>query len=497
MKISNIVYVVTVGIFFIACGASDRAATVDSNVSKNGVLGVVYSPNIDSDGDGLNDYEEVNDYHTDPDNNDTDSDGVSDGDEIKVYETNATNSDTDGDCLLDGFEILYYETNATNVDTDGDKVNDGVELYSYRADELNVSCLSTPETLGDGYNTNPPKDGIPDVATDVINALDPTNDSDGDGQANSRENSCSEGDPLDKTKMCPYEVDSEDGKTLLAYGYAYVPGGFDVDGDGKNEGGFWMSRYQARASGVEIPSEKIIDIVGNVSEYLSREFAVLNKNVQRLSYYERSLTEQEVTAGSELLFKESDITGEPRVSSYTPLLAEACLSQYHLTDSNGNNLDINITMPTMKQYLQVKKLLEADFKNNGDGRHVRNGLLGTDPNVPLTYFSLVIDEFGEGHKEFVRNIVQLREINGDDAFDPSKDIPMWWDVNSSKIEEFAKGATSGVNIGQGTGPESDMYGVVVRGGDILDVRISVTGTESDGQGDTNGISFRAATPYLY
>jgi len=588
MRVLNIIYIVMIGVFFVACGASDRASTQKAD-GKNGVLGVVYSPDTDSDGDGLNDYEEVHVYHTNPDSNDTDgdglldrdeitiydtnatnsdsdedglndyeelnsygtdpnnndidsdglldgeeikiyetnvtnpdsdgdglndyeevnsyntnpnsndtdSDGLSDSDEIKTYETNATNSDTDGDCLLDSFEILHYETNATNPDTDGDKVNDGVELYSYNLNELNITCLSTPETLVGGYNTHPPKDGIPDATTDVINALDPTNDSDGDGQSNIRENNCSQGDPLDKSKICPFETDSEDGRTLLAYGYAYVPGGFDVDGDGKNEGGFWMSRYQARKSGVVIPSENISDIIGNINQYISKEFRVLNKNVQVLSYDERILTEQEVTAGNELLFKETDIAGEPRISSYTPLLANACLSQYHLTDNNGSSLDINISMPTMKQYLQVKMLLDADFKDGGDGRHIRNGLLANDPNVPLKTFSLVIEEFGEKYKEFVKNIIELRDINGHDAFDSSRAIPKWWDVDSSKVEEFENGATSGTDIGQGTGPESDMYGVVVRGGDVFDVRISVTGTESDGDGETNGISFRAATPYLY
>ena len=588
MKSLSIIYILIIGISFLACGTSDRATTISSDINSS-VLGVVYSPDVDSDGDGINDYDEVhryhtnpdsndsdndglldndeitiyetnatnsdtdgdglndyeefNSYHTDPDNNDTDndglldgeeirvyetnatnvdsdgdevndyeevnryytnpnstdsdSDGLSDNDEITIYETNATNPDTDGDCLLDGFEILHYETNATNMDTDGDNVNDGIELYTYSVDELNLTCLSSPETLASGYNPNPPKDGILDITTDVINALDPTNDIDGDGQANIRENNCSDGDPLDKTKVCPFETETEEGVTLLAYGYAYIPGGFDVDGDGKNEGGFWMSRYQARSSGVMIPSEKIINIVGNINQYISKEFTVLNKNVQLLSYYERSLNEQEITAGSELLFKETDIAGLPRISSYTPLLSRACLSEYFLTDSNGSKLDINITMPTMKQYLQVKMLLDADFKHNGDGRHIRNGLLGTDPNVPLTTFSLVIEEFGEGHKEFVRNIVELRDINGNDAFNASTDIPKWWDANSLKVEEFTNGATSGINIGQGTGPESDMYGVITRAGDILDVRISVTGTESDGQGDTNGISFRAATPYLY
>ena len=609
MKKLNIIFVIVVGLFFISCGANDRAATSNG---KNGVLGVVYSTdsdsdedgindsdevnvyhsnpdnndsdgdglldideirvyetnvtnpdsdgdglndydevnlyhtnpndsdtdkdglndyeevsvyhtnpdnndtdkdglidgdeinvyetnltNPDSDGDGLNDYEEVSVYHTNPDNNDSDEDGLLDRDEIKVHETNATNSDTDGDCLLDSFEILNYRTSPTNIDTDGDGVSDGIEIYSYNPKEFNLTCLSQPETLIDGYNTAPPKDGIPDKDNDIINALDPTNDSDGDGQANIRENNCSQGDPLDKDKRCPFETETLLGSELLANGYNYVPGGFDVDGDGKKEGGFWISRYQARESGVVIPSEKVSEIIGNVNQYVSKEFKVLNKNVEVLSYYERKLREQESTAGSILLFKDTDIAGEPRISSYTPLLALACLSQYTLTDNRGKKLDINITMPTMKQYIQVKMLLDADFQNGGDGRHIRNGLLATDPNVPLKTFSLIIEEFGENHKEFLRNIIELKDIRGNDAFNPSTDIKDWWDVDISKIKSFPKGATSSINIGHGTGPESDIYGVVVRGGDILDVRISVTGTESDGNGDTKGISFRAATPYLY
>lgn len=38
---------------------------------------------IDTDGDGLSDYQEINIYHTDPKNSDTDGDGYSDGDEVK------------------------------------------------------------------------------------------------------------------------------------------------------------------------------------------------------------------------------------------------------------------------------------------------------------------------------------------------------------------------------------------------------------------------------
>jgi len=453
--------------------------------------------NKDSDGDGLDDGVEILTYDTNATNKDTDSDGLDDKAEIFTYNTNATNSDSDGDCLLDSFEILNYETNATNKDTDGDNVDDGIEIYSYVVGVFDTRCILEPETLEGGANPNPAKDGIPDMERDIINALDPTNDSDGDGQSNVMEQNCTEGDPLDSNKLCPSITETTKGATLLAYGYAYVPGGFDVDGDGINEGGFWMSRYQARSSGVEISSETVIDTVGNINQYMSSNFKVLNRNVQVLDYNEAELTETQATAGTELLFKETDVAGLNRISNMTPYLAQVCLSKYALEDSNGDKLDIEIKMPTMKQYLQVKKLLDADYVNNGDGRHIRNGLLGTDPNVPLDTYSLVIDEFGESHKEFVRNLVQLRDFNGNDTFSFDKDVPDWWDADETKFKEFDSGATSGTDIGQGTGPEADAYAVVVRGGEILDVRISLTGTESDSASETNGISFRAATDYIY
>lgn len=65
---------------------------------------------IDRDLDGLNDYEEENVYHTDPNNPDTDGDGLTDGIEVTLYNTDPTNPDTDGDGFNDGEEIdLGYD----------------------------------------------------------------------------------------------------------------------------------------------------------------------------------------------------------------------------------------------------------------------------------------------------------------------------------------------------------------------------------------------------
>ncbi len=524
--IRKIFILMILGFFFAGCG-SDRANTSTDSNSSRGVLGVV---DTDSDGDGLSDLDEENIYGTNPDNNDsdgdglldgdeiniydtnvtnsdTDGDGLLDGDEINIYETNASSSDTDGDCLLDSFEVLNYETNASNPDTDGDTIDDGIEIYSYVLGEFNLTCLSTPEVLSMGYNHNPARDGIPTPANDIINALDPTNDSDGDGQSNIRENNCTEGNATDPTTLCPSIVDTRLGRILTTHGYSYVPGGFDVDGDGVNEGGFWISRYQAREAGIEIPSEVIIADVGNVNKYISRKFKVLNRNIDVLSYEEALLTETGALAGVELIFDEESVAGRNRISHFTPYLAEVCLNRYQLKDENGTVLDVNITMPTHKQYMQVKMLLDADLVTPnidgllGDGRHIRNGILGTDPNVPLFSYNLIIDEFGVELKEYVRNLVQLRNTISTstfiDTFTFKDDVPAWWDANETQFKEFDVGANATQDLGNGIGPEKDAYAVIVRGGTILDVTQGVSGALTDDSGQTNGISFRAATDYLY
>ncbi|HPM04981.1 MAG TPA: OmpA family protein [Candidatus Cloacimonas sp.] len=114
--------------------------------------------NADSDGDGLNDYVEVMRYKTNPLNPDTDGDGLRDGEEVNTHKTDPLKSDTDGDGLKDGEEVNQYKTNPLNPDTDGDGLKDGEEVNQYKTNPLN------PDTDGDGlkdgeevsqYKTNP------------------------------------------------------------------------------------------------------------------------------------------------------------------------------------------------------------------------------------------------------------------------------------------------------------------------------------------------------
>ncbi|HHB94460.1 MAG TPA: hypothetical protein ENK88_04875 [Campylobacterales bacterium] len=518
-NIFKIVILVLVIVLFSACG-EDRAGFIDNNSSTIIINGIPYNQdnskdtdgdglsdifeiehdlnisNSDSDGDGISDLIEMQRDDLNATNPDTDGDGLNDGDEINKYHTRPDSADSDGDCLLDSFEILNYDTNATNSDSDGDGVEDGIEIYSYNS-EINSSCINNPETLKGGYNHQPAVDGIPNRDNDIINALDPNNDSDGDGQVNIKELNCSEGNPKDIKSICPFILDTKEGKILTEHGYAYVPGGFDVDGDGINEKGFWISRFQARKSGIEIPAEEVIANVGNINKFVSKNFKVLNRNVEITNYKESELSSSSTKGGNELIFNETDIAGLKRISDFTPYLALVCLKRYKLQDENGIDLDINITMPTLKQYVQVKMLLDEDKKNQGDGRHIRNGLLGIDENLPIKGYNLIIDEFGETHKEYLRNLVQLRDIDTSKEIFTVSDVPSWWRINSSKFKSSEKaGSHSTEDLGYGIGPDKDAYGVIVRGGNILDVSEGMAGILTDDDKNTNGISFRAATPYF-
>jgi outer membrane protein OmpA-like peptidoglycan-associated protein len=83
---------------------------------------------IDSDGEGLTDHEEINVYGTDPFNPDTDGDGLTDYEEVHSRKTDPLNPDSDFDGLTDGAEVLVYKTDPLNPDTDGGGVSDGHEV---------------------------------------------------------------------------------------------------------------------------------------------------------------------------------------------------------------------------------------------------------------------------------------------------------------------------------------------------------------------------------
>ena len=518
------VFLIVTFLFVVGCGG-DRAAETDEN--GNVIVGGVLAE--DRDKDGLSDDDEVNLYHTNPDNNDTDGDGLSDGEEILTYDTNATNPDTDndglkdgeeirryftdaknpdtdGDCLLDSFEVLNYETNASNADTDADGVEDGLEVYG----NLNSSCIDTPETILDMPKNPPANDNLPRGST-LIDALDPSNDSDGDNQSNIREMSCQEGDPKDATKRCPTIEETEEGRSLVEAGFVYVPGGFDVDGDGVNEKGFWVSSWQARKKLTNniIDSTIVNEKVGSFNQYIQKNFFMVNATMTISpiihGYSPNTLQETLSKTLPEGYYLEFSLNLNPkekkRLSGEMPFMSALELSLYKIYDSNHNIINQNLHMPSLKQYAQIQQLLNADKTNGGNGNIIRNGLLGVDSNIPIMLYSKVMHEFGEEYKEFLNSIMQMKE--GDIIMCIGCPwVKKWMGIDKSKLYKndnegtLAKGAASNLDVGMGIGPKKDDYGVLVRAGEVLDLTIGITGADSDDGGKYDGIGFRAATDYL-
>jgi len=88
------------------------------------------TPHPDSDGDGLSDSSEIQNFLNplDPTDiyEDYDGDGLTNLEEIN-YGSYLGNTDFDGDGLSDGVEVKVFKTDPTKADTDGDGVSDGLE----------------------------------------------------------------------------------------------------------------------------------------------------------------------------------------------------------------------------------------------------------------------------------------------------------------------------------------------------------------------------------
>ncbi|MFA6215961.1 MAG: L,D-transpeptidase family protein, partial [Patescibacteria group bacterium] len=101
-------------------------------ILKSGL--VLAADNLNSDADGLADADELDIYHTDPNNADTDGDGYSDYEEVyNGYSPRDKNKiklsrlDSDSDGVPDSWEIRLG-LDLLNPDSDGDSYADGVEI---------------------------------------------------------------------------------------------------------------------------------------------------------------------------------------------------------------------------------------------------------------------------------------------------------------------------------------------------------------------------------
>jgi hypothetical protein len=205
-----IVAVLVSAVFSSACigGRDTTISTPKEQFTQSDTVTTTTSKNLDSDEDGLSDWDEVNVYGTDPHKKDTDDDGLDDGKEIKIG-TNPLREDTDGDKIPDGEEIRI-RTNPLNNDTDGDGIPDGKEL------KLRTNPLSNDTD----------RDGLSDYREIfLLNTSHILKDTDEDGLLDSVE-------LLKRTNPSKADTDDDglsDGDEVLTYGTNPLVN--DTDGD--------------------------------------------------------------------------------------------------------------------------------------------------------------------------------------------------------------------------------------------------------------------------
>lgn len=219
---------------FYLFGENDRD---DDGLSDNDEISRGTDPlNPDSDGDGINDREEVYTTKTDPLKTDTDDDRLTDGEEL-AKKTDPLIDDTDGDGLRDGDEVAQG-TDPLNRDTDRDGLDDGAEVRTHKSDPLKTD--TDGDTINDaeevrGLRTDPrnpdtDNDGLRDneeagQGTDPLKA-----DTDADGLR--------DGDEVNrhKTKALVADTDNDgllDGDEITRN---TDPLKADTDGDGIADG---------------------------------------------------------------------------------------------------------------------------------------------------------------------------------------------------------------------------------------------------------------------
>ncbi len=285
----------------------------------------INDPSTDIDGDGLsNDQElllgtnhlDINDPSTDPDgdglDNDTeiangldplvantgdlDGDGLKDKNEVlgtaiiiggvsRTVTSNPLLMDTDGDGLSDGLEVKGYllfdnttlvMSDPSKADSDGDKIDDNAEkgvhdaFRDYVAPGAMASFLMK---LRPDQATTLNVDGLHITSAGSANGAGMEDDPDGDGKPTIEElYHGSLPNTASSTFKYLNERDPVVWKAMTDAYFRYVPGGFDVDGDGVVESGFWLAQFEARrnASRVTYLPSSPAEVISGSLDYLSQ-----------------------------------------------------------------------------------------------------------------------------------------------------------------------------------------------------------------------------------
>jgi hypothetical protein len=150
---------------------TDTAPVTDESISNDTGAAI---DNSDLDGDNYPDAEEPN-LGLDPNNVDTDGDGVADGDEITIYGTDPTVADTDGDGRSDGDELYNDRTDPLVWNDQTGTANSGSETVA-SSDTAATGEAALVSTAGDSDGDRLSDENEAALGTDPGNP-----DSDGDG----------------------------------------------------------------------------------------------------------------------------------------------------------------------------------------------------------------------------------------------------------------------------------------------------------------------------
>lgn len=464
----SLVSVLACTYLFTATGCLDDRTKFSREAGQGNPLDNLQVTDKDSDGDGLSDVEEKN-LGTDPDNPDTDDDGLTDGEEHFDTGTDPLDPDTDDDGLTDGKEI-EIGTDPLNPDTDGDGLGDGDEYNKLGTDPLKadtdndgvndgleVRGAITKDTfrkdsLGNNYDVDNPANTRDRDNPDVIDALDPMNDSDMDERPNLTETQKGT-DPLDPNSFYPWIYETAQGLKMVEAGFVYIPA---ID----ENGGFWMSQTEARKT-----DESIAFATDDFATFVTSNFDAISG--EALSGFE-----QANDSGIDLFKVRYTGTNEVMDGLYG-FEAAYVIENSQITDGWATSL------PTLQQYEHLAKLNAASTDGSAT-----NGILFDDEQVEIDY-SRTVNDLKNSVDEFTKTLVKL------DGFTVAS-YP--WLESTINAPRDGRGAIAGSATGDVTGANAP-YALAIKGtandgSDIIDLLYSIA------YGDSSFIGFRAASDYI-
>ncbi len=311
-------------------------------------------------------------------------------------------------------------------------------------------------------------------------------------------------------KKIPFITETAKGKVMRNNHFVYIPGEFDVDGDGVKEGGFWISEYEARdVAGADLN----MTADSNISAIIKNNFKAFDGtgfgvDINTSTYKNVSATDAGLST-----IKVTFDNNTPSQNNISALGAILSLKHSQITDGYA------FSLPLEKQWMQLVKLAINNPQNwtGGVGTGVlkedlvfANGLLGNDTNVDANY-TVTVHELSGGLSEWTRGVFKASDriaganIQAYQDINSSK-IPTWW-LPKLKDANTTLSTVGGYYGGVGTSPLEDQntnlngnnngaYAVTARGGVQLDRKLSAALVQYGFGSKTNDFGFRGASVYI-